>query len=227
MFDARRHHRRSIRLRNHDYRKGGVYFVTICTNQREWIFGEIRNGMMGLNDYGCIVADEIRNTTVIRPYVHIDTWVVMPDHMHMLMHIDDERSRDGPTTSIRGHARTNIDDRRYGDGRGMARHAPATATTTNDASSPLRKPTRPSLSATTIDGATRSFGKPQSRSLSTIVGAFKSAVTKRINESRGSDGTVWQRNFHEHIVRDDDERARIERYILRNPRQWAIDTFMK
>ena len=53
---------------------------------------------------------------------------------------------------------------------------------------------------------------------------FKSAVTKRINILRGTPGVpVWQRNYHEHIIRDENSLARIRRYIVDNPRQWALD----
>jgi putative transposase len=53
---------------------------------------------------------------------------------------------------------------------------------------------------------------------------FKSAVTKRINILRGTPGvSVWQRNYHEHIIRDENSLARIRRYIMDNPRQWALD----
>jgi putative transposase len=219
MFDARRHHRRSIRLAGFDYRNPATYFVTMCTHNREHVFGEIRNGMMGLNENGRIVMDCIQQISHHFPGVTIDTFIAMPDHVHVLLHIDDAPSGDGPTTFTPAQTPMNIGDIPSRNGRGTACRAP-TATTINDASSPLRKPTQPSLSVTTIDGAARSFGKPQPRSLSTIVGALKSAVTKRINESRGSDGTVWQRNFHEHIVRSEEECNRIRAYIRNNPRNW-------
>jgi len=68
------------------------------------------------------------------------------------------------------------------------------------------------------------FGKPVSRSLPTIIRSFKSAVTKRINESFGTAGVpVWQRNYHEHIIRDEDALTRIRQYIIDNPAQWAMD----
>ncbi|HVW66914.1 MAG TPA: hypothetical protein VHA78_04265 [Candidatus Peribacteraceae bacterium] len=57
-----------------------------------------------------------------------------------------------------------------------------------------------------------------------MINQFKSAVTKSINEYRNSPGAqIWQRNYHEHIIRDEDERLRIERYILDNPSHWDID----
>jgi REP element-mobilizing transposase RayT len=68
------------------------------------------------------------------------------------------------------------------------------------------------------------FGKPVSGSIPTIVRSFKSAATKRINEQRGSPGTsVWQQDYYEHIVQDEDEFSRIREYIANNPLQWAVD----
>jgi len=56
-FNPGRHHRRSIRLRGHDYTRAGAYFVTICTHNREWVFGDVVDGTMQLNDAGRIVYD--------------------------------------------------------------------------------------------------------------------------------------------------------------------------
>jgi len=68
------------------------------------------------------------------------------------------------------------------------------------------------------------FGKPVSGSLPTIIRSFKSAVTKRINESHGAAGApVWQRNYYEHIIRDDESLNQIRQYIIDNPAQWAMD----
>lgn len=62
------------------------------------------------------------------------------------------------------------------------------------------------------------------RSLGSFVAGFKAATTKRINEGRGLPGTpVWQRNYHEHVIRSDDAYARIYNYILTNPLRWMLD----
>lgn len=83
------HHRASIRLQSYDYRNGGTYFVTICTKNKEQILGEVRNGFIGLSEIGCIVADELQKTPVIRPYVHLDRWCIMPNHIHVIFQIDE------------------------------------------------------------------------------------------------------------------------------------------
>jgi putative transposase len=65
---------------------------------------------------------------------------------------------------------------------------------------------------------------PPPRSLGSFIGGFKSAATMRINALRGLPGmTVWQRNYYEHVIRDDSELQRIRLYIRQNPLQWAID----
>jgi putative transposase len=56
-YDPNKHHRRSIRLKGHDYSSAGIYFITICTHHREQIFGAIINGEMQLNEFGQIVAN--------------------------------------------------------------------------------------------------------------------------------------------------------------------------
>jgi len=74
----------------------------------------------------------------------------------------------------------------------------------------------------------RRFGKPVPNSLSSIIGSFKSAVTKRINESRKSPGAkVWQSRFYDHIIRNDNDLHRIRTYIQNNPLKWELDEYYK
>jgi putative transposase len=62
------------------------------------------------------------------------------------------------------------------------------------------------------------------RSLATFVGGFKGAVNRRINEMRRTPGApVWQDNYYEHVVRNEDELARIREYIMTNPLRWMYD----
>jgi REP element-mobilizing transposase RayT len=68
------------------------------------------------------------------------------------------------------------------------------------------------------------FAKPVVGSIPTIIRAYKSAVTNRINQSRGTPGApVWQRNYYEHIIRNDGDYSRIREYIRDNPVQWESD----
>jgi putative transposase len=176
-YDPERHHRRSIRAQNYDYAGSGTYFVTICTVGREMLFGEIRGGGMAMNEFGWLAWEEWEKSAELRPWISLDDFVVMPNHLHGLVTIspdDDRGSDDNPSVGSRAH----ID-------------------------APLRR-------------------KP--RSLGTFVGGFKGATTAQINTMRETPGTpVWQRNYYERIVRDEQMRDRIRTYIEYNPLQWSLD----
>lgn len=81
-MDVRRRRRNSNRLEGYDYSQAGCYFVTVCVQNREELFGEIIDGEMVLNDAGKMAArwwDETENKF---PHVELDEYVVMPNHFH-------------------------------------------------------------------------------------------------------------------------------------------------
>jgi putative transposase len=179
------YHRRSIRLKTHNYQNGGIYFITICTEQRECFFGDIRHRIVGLSDAGCIIANEWQKTPNIRPYVTLDAWIIMPDHFHAIIQIgDDDNITNERTPGLNDERAICFDDERA---------------SYHDA------PTRPRL-------------LPDS--LGSIIGQFKIITTKHIRKINPL--FAWQRNYHEHIIRSEDERFRIRRYIMNNPTQWNI-----
>lgn len=168
MFDPEKHHRRSIRLKDYDYARGGAYFVTVCTYNHQCLFGEIINGEMQLKNFGQIVSGEWLRTPQLRPNIVLDVFIVMPNHLHAILIIE---------------------------GRGVLPYAPA--------------PTN--------------FRSP-SQTVGAIVRGFKSAVTKQVNEMRNTPGLeVWQRNYYEHIIRNENERNLIRQYIVYNPQKWEFD----
>lgn len=83
------HHRRSIRLKEYDYSRSGAYFVTVCAWNRECLFGEILDGEMTLNEYGEILRQEWMQTGFVRPGITLDEYIVMPNHFHGILMIDD------------------------------------------------------------------------------------------------------------------------------------------
>ena len=188
-YDPRRHHRRSIRLKGYDYTQAGAYFVTIVTQDRAHLFGEVVNGDMRLNAFGVTVREEWFKTAALRPYVRLfdDEFVVMPNHVHGIIWIVDDGD-------------DNVATRRV---------AP-----TNDIA-----PTN-GIAPT----ATATPRGPVSGSIGAIIGQFKSAAARRINALRGTPGaSVWQRNYYEHIIRNEDALNRIRQYIADNPRRWELD----
>ena len=165
-FDPDKHHRRSIRLQGYDYSQAGAYFVTVVAHQRECLFGDVVGGGVVLNEFGRVVANTWEWLENQYSYVALETWVVMPNHFHGILLIQD-------------------------DGRGGSRTAPT----------PMKR-------------------KPLGR----LIGAFKTVSTKQINLLRDTPGIpIWQRNYYEHVIRNDDDLNRIHRYIESNPSMWADD----
>lgn len=85
-FDPDRHHRTTTRLSNHPYTHG-LYFITICSFERQQLFSTVSDGLVEPTDCGYIVDAEWRRLQSTRSFVHLDTYVIMPDHVHALMEI--------------------------------------------------------------------------------------------------------------------------------------------
>ena len=81
-YNPDKHHRRSIRLQGYDYSQPGIYFITLCTQNHECLFGEILNGEMRLNEFGKIAHQCWLEIPQHFPHVQLDEFVVMPDHIH-------------------------------------------------------------------------------------------------------------------------------------------------
>ena len=187
VFNPEVHHRRSIRLRDYDYARDGAYFVTICTWQRECLFGEVVYGEMRLNDAGRIVDDWWQRVVIHFSGVAIDQCVIMPNHFH------------GIVTTV---------------GAGFPRPCPPVPPTNRDGMANRGGPTNQG-------GETPPLRRV---ALGQIVGYFKYQSTKRINQIRNNPGApVWQRNYHERVIRDQRELDGIRRYIAENPVKWAED----
>jgi putative transposase len=95
-----KHHRRSIRLAGYDYTTEGGYFITVVTHERIFLFGHIANGVMRLNNYGRIVSEEWFRTKSLRPNIElfVEEFVVMPNHIHGIIWVNDESSMINPPT---------------------------------------------------------------------------------------------------------------------------------
>ena len=154
-------YRRSIRLKDYDYATPGIYFLTICVEGRKDQFGEIIDDRMLLNEFGYIIEVAWREIPERISVVRIDEFVIMPNHLHGLIEIQDRQP--------------SPDEKRW--------------------------------------------------NLGQIVAYFKYRSTKRYNcllES-GDLRKLWQRNYYEHIVRNERSLVAIREYISSNPLNWAED----
>ena len=103
-----KYHRRSIRLDGFDYSKNGYYFVTICVQNRNEIFGEIENGKMDLNKNGLVCKIWLLNL-INRFDVKIDDYQIMPNHLHMIIKIVGA-NHDSPKMNEKINNEININD---------------------------------------------------------------------------------------------------------------------
>lgn len=152
--------RRPNRLKGYDYSQNGAYFVTVCTKNREEILWDV-GATIGrpldniiLSDYGIIVNKAILNIPKYYPSIIVDKYVIMPNHIHLILIIQNQSGR--------------------------AMHAPT---------------------------------------ISTVIQQMKGYVTKQIGFC------VWQKLFHDHIIRGESDYMKIWQYIDTNPLKWEDDCF--
>ena len=91
--------RRSIRLKGCDYSQAGAYFITIVTQNRLSLFGEVVGAEMQMNDYGNIVVDSCQWLARQYSYIELGAWIVMPNHFHAILVINDDSGRGGSRTA--------------------------------------------------------------------------------------------------------------------------------
>ncbi len=214
----------SARLQNWDYGWNATYFITICTQNRECYFGEIVQDEMQLSHLG-ILADvfwhEIKHHT---PNVESGAFVVMPNHVHGILVLD------GNSNVNNGEHCNDGDDRNVANaanagnaGNVETRHALSLQSQSQSQSiSKSQQPPSPQPPQTIGQKRFQNQGK---NTLSSIIGSYKSAVTKHAHRL-GYD-FAWQTRFHDHIIRDAESYHRIEQYTLNNPRNWKKDKFYR
>ena len=83
------HHRKSIRLKNYDYSSEGLYFITICTQNKEYLFGEIVDGKIILNSAGLMVEKIYKELSIYFKNINLEEYVIMPNHFHCIIEIVD------------------------------------------------------------------------------------------------------------------------------------------
>ncbi|MCK5305679.1 MAG: transposase [Candidatus Omnitrophica bacterium] len=161
--------RNTNRIPQHNYSTPAQYFITICTENRQQLFGTIKNDQMILNAVGNMI--DLWWQKIFEKYGHalIDEYAIMPNHIHGIINIVGAGSSRPDNNKIIG------------------RDDPA--------------PT-----------------------IGNIIAYFKYQTTKQINESQNTPGKkIWQRNYHDHIIRNDRSLDAIREYIANNPVNWEQD----
>ncbi|WP_240510856.1 transposase [Algoriphagus antarcticus] len=175
--------RRSIRLKGYDYSQAGLYFITICCQDRICLFGDVVKGEIVLNEAGKMVETEWLNLPDRFKNIELHESVIMPNHFHGILKIV------GVTLVV----------------------------------------------ARNVGIAENQIGQPQgiapTKTIGDMMDAYKSITT--VNYIRGVktlnwqpfNGKLWQRNYWEHIIRNEQSYQRISEYIINNPKEWSDDKF--
>jgi putative transposase len=169
----------SLRLTGWNYSDYGHYFITLCVRNKIEKLGNIKNGLLFLNKYGKIANLFWKNIPDYYKNVYLDGHIIMPNHIHGIIHID---------------------------------AAPCV---------------RAEYYSALTDTADRIFKGAAKKStiglLSKIIRSFKCACISYFKKNFNDFDFQWQRSYYDHIIRDENALARIQRYIINNPIKWQSD----
>lgn len=220
------HHRRSVRLRGYDYGKEGMYFITICTQNRVHFFGEVENGNMILNPFGEIAFREWEKLPDRWPHVELGAFQIMPNHIHGILLIH------RPVSAVT-NLETGVTKKATPNDGAIGSVGATLVVAPNDVAAPNEAAALndsnlsifpPECSFSKIQWATRPY-------LGQIIGAYKSKVSTEILilHKKNQPGVwldqIWQRGFDERTIRNVEAFDNISSYIINNPLNWESDKF--
>ena len=178
----------------YDYSSPALYFVTMVTNEREFIFGTVVNGIMQLNEYGLFVEKYWHELPNHFPNVILNEYIVMPNHFHGIIELTDVGAR---------------------------------------FIAPDQTVIAPIINREKNGGVTKEKNPMGKGTLGEIIRWLKGRTTFEINQINHiqlgainrapTSRRIWQRSFHDHIIRDEGDLFRIQQYIVDNPLNWQND----
>ena len=187
-YNPDKHHRKSIRLKGYDYSQAGLYFITICCQNKVHLFGNVINKQMILNDAGKMIEKWFNELQNKFPDVKCHEMVVMPNHIHFIIE--------------------NV----------------------GSVGADLRVCPNDSNISKTEKRVSEILGEHAGSPLHRVLQWFKTMSTNEYirgvknNNWIPFDGKLWQRNYWEHIIRNDQSYQKISDYIINNPSKWNDDT---
>jgi REP element-mobilizing transposase RayT len=196
----------SNRLKNWDYSSEAIYFITMVSQNRECIFGAIVEDKMILNENGKIIEKELLKSIGIRECWFFHNWVIMPNHIHLLIEIKIDSSSNVETREVETHCSASLRE--------------------SDTASEHKQECEPDVKthcSASLQLESKLSRKPNS--ISSFIAVFKSVTTKQINEliENNAGESIWQSNYHDHIIRNYQSLDTIYHYITNNPKNWNTD----
>ena len=214
-FNSKIHHRRSIRLNGYDYSQPGLYFITICCQDRINRFGSVENGEMVLNEFGHIARIEWQKLTERFFNMDLGAFQIMPNHIHGIIILKDTPVGTG-FTPVQNEMKPQNEIKPQNE----MEFQNAMEFQNNDG-----------IYATehNVNTAVEATARVAPTAVPDIVGAYKSlvangclAIFKSYNQTMGK---LWQRNYYEIIIRNEKSYQNISEYIINNPLKWQNDKF--
>jgi putative transposase len=208
-FNPQIHHRRSIRLKGYDYSKTGLYFITLCVEDKQHLFGDIIDGKMILNQLGQIANDEWINTSDIRDNISLHEFIIMPNHFHCIIEINFQKGENNQSIGAFKSPSQTI---------GSIIRGYKIATT---------KKIKDFLKEENIRTGELQFA-PISQSISSEseIALYSQTISGEL-QFAPTNSKIWQRNYYENIIRDEKAYQNISNYIKNNPAKWHEDKFSK
>jgi len=199
-------HRKNIRLKNFDYATTGKYFITICCQHCQRLFGNNTNGKISYFSAGNMVDKWWKKIPIKFPGTEIDEYIIMPDHFHGIVSVGSTPCGRPPTE--RGHSSETC-------GRPPTERGPY--------GQPRMAALESNNHISVLDNHTATMDNHMGLSLQEIVGWFKTMTTNEY--IRGVKkyawpefaGKIWQRSYFERIIRNEIECNGIREYIINNP----------
>ncbi|MGJ8683825.1 MAG: transposase [Nonlabens sp.] len=188
----KQHNRKSIRLKGYDYTQVGRYFVTIVTRGRLHLFGNIVDGKMKLNAFGKIAANELAHTLKLRDNVSLGAFMIMPDHVHFVIHIDQQ--------PVQKEYTAEEFERRAGAVAGKHINKPGSL-------GAIVRGYKGAVTRQVLDKINEKSDPPDNQ-LAEIHKVLKNAKT------------IWVRNYNDAIIKSQRHYDNVTKYINDNPKKW-------
>ncbi|MBP1629477.1 MAG: hypothetical protein H6Q15_370 [Bacteroidetes bacterium] len=208
------HHRRSVRLKGYDYSFEGLYFITVCCQDRVCWFGGIEEGKMVLNDVGLMIDKWFYELENKFHDIKCHDMVIMPNHIHFI--VENIGSPKIVTSTATPPVGANLRVRPTNNVHPTNFIPPIENIQSNEF-------VQSNKHGENIQG--EHIGSP----LRGVIQWFKTMTTNEYIRGvkqlgwESFDGKLWQRNYYEHIIRNEKSYLRIAQYINNNPEHWKED----
>jgi putative transposase len=220
-FNSKKHNRKSIRLKGYDYTQSGLYFITLMTENRAQLFGDIKHEKMILNDAGRIANECWMNIPQHFPNVVLHEYIIMPNHIHGIIELTtmaEGANKNSPNNIPNAHPMMGTNDHPMVEtNKNSPNNIPNAHPMMGPNDHPMIWPNK--YSPNTRPNDQSPLPRSPSRTIGSVIRGYKIGVTKWFRQNTDIQ-SVWQRNYYEQIIRDEISYYHVTKYIINNPIKW-------